>query len=57
MFKKMRVFLKCSRLNNVCVNSDFRPLTVHVTYPTANHSPVGQYPNEKICDVKSCCCN
>lgn len=27
------------------------------TYPTANQSPDGQYPNEKICDVKLCCRN
>ena len=27
------------------------------TYPTANHSPVGQYPSENICEVKSCCCS
>ena len=27
------------------------------TYPTASQSPEGQYPKEKICDVKSCCCS
>ena len=26
------------------------------THPTASHSPVGQYPSEKICELKSCCC-
>ena len=28
-----------------------------ITYPTASQSPEGQYPKEKICDVKSCCCS
>ena len=28
---------------------------IRQTYPTANQSPDGQYPREKICDVKSCC--
>lgn len=28
---------------------------INATYPTASHSPVGQYPSEKICDAKSCC--
>jgi len=27
------------------------------THPTASHSPVGQYPSENICEVKSCCCS
>lgn len=26
-----------------------------MTYPTASQSPVGQYPREKICELKSCC--
>lgn len=31
--------------------------TCEFSIPTANHSPVGQYPKEKICELKSCCCN
>lgn len=31
--------------------------TFEFSIPTASHSPVGQYPNENICELKSCCCS
>lgn len=31
--------------------------TCEFSIPTASHSPVGQYPSENICELKSCCCN
>ena len=31
--------------------------TLEFSIPTASHSPVGQNPNEKICELKSCCCS
>ena len=54
---KLKTQLSCKCNWYLSALTAFITSTVEFSIPTANQSPVGQYPNEKICELKSFCCN